>query len=101
MREEGIQLQALLEVLSHFQAPDVLEELVVPKHINASLHNLLPMHALQSDVGVVLLEFEVQCLVEVYVRSFNCVHVLSYHRELINIKVLWEYFHYSLLLNYY
>lgn len=59
------------------------------------------MYTLQSDICVVLLEFEVQGLVEVYIRPFYCVQVLTYHRELINIEVLREYFHYSLFLNYY
>lgn len=51
------------------------------------------MDALELDVGVVLLELEVDRFVEVYVGTFDGVHVFSGHFKLVEIKVLWEHLH--------
>ncbi len=53
----------------------------------------MPVHALESDVGVVLLELEVDGLAEVYVWSFDGVHVLGSHRELREVEIFRKHFH--------
>ena len=55
------------------------------------------MDALDLDVGIVLLEFEVNCFEEVDVGTFDCVHVHPSHFELVEVKVLREHLH----LNFY
>ena len=94
--EEVIELNALSEVFDCFHAPDLFKEVEVSIHIDAGKDQSVPLHALELDIGVVLLELEVHSLVEVYVRPFDSVHVLSRHLELVEVKVLWKYFHFSL-----
>ena len=91
--EEGVQLDALLEVLDCFHASDLLQEIEVAVNINACSDESVPVNALNLDVSVVLLELEVNCLVEVYVGSLDCVHVCPCHFKLVEIKVLWEDLH--------
>lgn len=71
----------------------MLQEIKVSIDVEASLDQSVPVHALESDVSVVLLELEVDCLAEIYVRAFDCVHVFGVHSELIEIKVLWKDLH--------
>ena len=52
------------------------------------------MNTLKLDIRVVLLKAKVQSLAEVDVWTFDGVHVFSCHFKLVEIEVLWEYFHY-------
>jgi hypothetical protein len=91
--EESIKLDALLEVLHSFHASDLLQEVEVSVHVNACADESVPVNALDSDVGIVLLELEVHSLEEVDVGTLDSVHVLTGHLKLIEIKVLWEHLH--------
>ena len=53
----------------------------------------MPVNTLKFDVGVVLLELKVKSLIEVDIRTLDCVHVLPSHFKLVEIKVLWEDLH--------
>ena len=92
--EEGVELHALLEVLNSFCAPDLLKEIEVTINVDAGADKSVPVDALQLDVGVVLLKLEVDRLEEVDVGTFDRVHVLSSHLELVEIKVLGEHLHF-------
>ena len=61
--KEIIELDALSEVLVCFHASDVLEEIEVAMHINASSDKSVPVNALQLKIGVVLLELNPGLLV--------------------------------------
>ena len=91
--EESIELDALLEVLRRLQASDVLEEVEVSICIDACFDHSVPVDALQLDVGVVLLEVEVESATEPNVGTLDSVHVLTRHFKLVEVKVLWEYLH--------
>ena len=58
----------------------------------------MPVDALNANVGVVLLEFEVHGLEEVDVGTLDGVHIFASHLKLVEIKVFWENLH---LNNYY
>ena len=75
--EEGVKLDALLEVLDGLEATDVLEELEIAEGVDASADKSVPVNTLQLNVGVVLLERERQCLGEVDVRALDSVHILA------------------------
>ena len=92
--EEGVELNALLKVLYSFCASDLLKEIEVTIYINASSDKSVPVNALQFDVRIVLLKFEVDSLKEVNVGSLDRVHVLPRHFELVEIKVLREHLHF-------
>ena len=62
-------------------------------HVDTSSDKSLPVNTLNLDVGVVLLELEVDRLVEVDVRSLDGVLVVSSHLELVEVKVLREHLH--------
>jgi hypothetical protein len=91
--EESVELNALLEVLDGFHASNVLQEVEVSERVDASTDESVPVDALDSDVGIVLLELEVNGLEEVDVRALDCVHVLARHLKLVEVKVLWENLH--------
>ena len=91
--EESVQLDALLEVLNCFHASDLLQEVEISVYIDAGTNKSVPVDALDSDVCIVLLELEVNCLVEVYVGALNRVHVLARHLKLVEIKVLGKHLH--------
>ena len=91
--KEGVELDALLEVLDCLHAADLLEEVEVAIHINTGADEAVPVHALQLDVGIVLLELEVDGLVEVYVGPLDRVHVLAGHLELVEVEVFGEHLH--------
>ena len=76
-----------------YLAPNVLEELEVAEYINAGHQKSVPVDALQLDVGIVLLEVEVQGFVEVDIWPLNHEMVLLHHTELGHLEVLWEYLH--------
>lgn len=93
--EEGVELQALLEVLDGFEATDVFHEVEVAVRVDACFDQSVPVDALELDVCVVLLEREVQGLAEVDIRALDRVHVFTRHFELVEVEVLWEYFHFN------
>lgn len=95
--KEGIELDALFEVLYGFEAADVFEEIEVAVGVYASANESVPVDALKLDVGVVLLEGEVKRLAEVDVGTLDGVHILTSHLKLVEIKVFGEDLH----LNYY
>ena len=53
----------------------------------------MPVDALELDVGVVLLELEVDSLEEVNVWSLDCVHILFGQFKLIEVEILWKHLH--------
>lgn len=53
----------------------------------------MPVDALDANVGVVLLELEVDGLEEVDVGTLDGVHVVARHLELVEVKVLGEDLH--------
>ena len=91
--EESVKLDALLEVFDGFHASDLLQEVEVTINVDASTDQSVPVDALKSDVGIVLLELEVNCLEEVNVGALNGVHVVARHLKLIEIEVLGEDLH--------
>ena len=93
LREECIKRHALLEVLCRLETLDVFQELEVSVSINTGSNDSLPVNALQLDVGVVLLEVEVQGRTEINVGALDRVHVITSHFKLIEVEVLWEDLH--------
>ena len=91
--EEGIELEALFEVLNGFEAPDVFEEVEVAVGVHASADETVPVNALQLHIGMVLLEREVQRLAEVDVGALDGVHVLAGHLELVEVEIFREDLH--------
>ena len=91
--EESVELDALLEVFDGFHASDLLQEVEITVHVDASTDQSVPVDALKSDVGIVLLELEVNCLEEVNVGALNGVHVVARHLKLIEVEVLGEDLH--------
>ena len=91
--EECIQRHTLLEVLCRLKALDVFQELEVSVSINTGSNDSLPVDALQLDVGVVLLEVEVQGRTEINVGALNRVHIITSHFKLIEVEVFWEDLH--------
>ena len=51
------------------------------------------MHALETNIGIVLLEREVHRAVEPDVRSLDRVHVFTSHLELSEVEIFGEYLH--------
>ena len=98
--EEGVQLEALLEVFDSLETTNVLEEVEVAVGVDAGTDQSVPMDALQFDVGVVDLEVEVEGLREVYVGTLDCVHVFASSLKLIELEVLREHFHFIIILQY-
>ena len=91
--EEGVKLNALLEVLDCLHTSDLPQEIEVAVDVYTSSDESLPVHTLKLNVGVVLLELEVDRLVEVDVWSLDRVLVVSRHFELVKVKVLREHLH--------
>ena len=91
--EEVVELEGLLEVLNGLQTSDVLEEVEVAVNIDTSSDESVPVDGLKLDVGVVLLELEVDCLSEVNVWALDSVHVFTGHLKLVEIKVFREHLH--------
>lgn len=97
--EEVVELDALREVFHRLKASDVLEEFEISENVDARGDDFLPVYTLKSDVGVVLLEGKVEGLEKVDVRSFHGVDgPFVGHLELILIEVLWEDFHFSIII---
>ena len=97
--KESVQLDALFEILRCFKAPDVLKEIEIAIRVDAGANHAMPVNALQLDVGVVLLEVEIESATEIDVGTLDGVHVLSSHFELIEVEILWKYFHPELINN--
>ena len=95
--EEGVELEALLEVLDGLETPDVLREVEVAVGVDTCADKSVPVNTLQLHVGMILLERKVKRLSKVDVRTLYCVHVLTCHFELIEVEVLREYFHSCIL----
>ncbi len=91
--EEGVELEALLEVLGGLEAADVLQHVEVTVGVGAGLDEAVPVDALQLDVRVVLLKAEVHRGAEPNVRSLDRVHVLAVHLELLEVEVFGEHLH--------
>ena len=91
--EEGIQLDALLEVFNGFLASDLSQEVEVSEEINARPDKSVPVDALDLDVGGVLLELEAERLDEVDVGALDRVQVCPRHVELVEVVVLGEDLH--------
>ena len=91
--EESIELDTLSEVFDYFQTSNVLKEIEVSIMINRSSDESVPVDTLELNVGIVLLEFEAHEVTKVNVWSLNCVHILSCHFKLVEIKVLGEHLH--------
>lgn len=92
--EEGVELDALLEVSCGLETADVFHEVEIAVRVDARADQPVPVHALQLNVRVVLLEREIQGLAKVDVWTLDGVHVLARHVELGELKVLWEHFHF-------
>ena len=95
--EERVELNALFEVLHSFETADVLEEVEVAISVNARSDQSVPVDALKLDVGIVLLEREVERLAKVDVGTLDGVHILAGHFKLVEVEVFREDLH----LNYY
>ena len=93
VREETIKLYALLEVLNSLDASNVLKKIEVAIAVDASSDKSMPVNALELDVGVILLEFEVDGETEVNVWSLDSVHIFTGHLKLVEIEVLGEHLH--------
>ena len=91
--KEGIELEALLEVLSGLEAANVLEHVEVAVGVGAGLDQAVPVDALQANVRIVLLEAEVHGRVEPNVWSLDRVHVLAGHLKLAKVEVFGEHLH--------
>jgi hypothetical protein len=96
--EEGVELNALLEVFGGLEASDVLEEVEVAVGVDAGTDEAVPVDALELHVGVVVLEVEVHELSEVDVGTFDRVHVFTGHLELVKVEVFGEHLHLNYLL---
>ena len=92
--EEGVELEALLEVLCGFEAANVLEHVEVTVGVDACLDKSVPVDTLEANVSVVLLETEVHGGVEANVWALDGVHVFTRHLELVKVEVFWEHLHF-------
>ena len=95
--EKGVELDALLEVSDCLKATDVLHEVKVAEGVDTSFDHSVPVDTLELDVGVILLELEVERLAEVDVWSLDGKHILFRHLKLTEIEVLWEHFHFVII----
>ena len=96
--EEGVELQALLEILGGLEATDVLQHIKIAVCVGTGLNESMPMHTLKLDVGVVLLKVEVHARAEADVWSLDSVHVFTSHLELVKVEVFWEHLHFLKLI---
>ena len=86
----------MLKVFGGFEAADVVEHVKVSIGVDAASDKSVPVHALEFDVGVVLLEVVIHEESEVNVWALDAVLVLSRHDELVEVKHLWEHLHFVL-----
>ena len=91
--EEIVKLYALSEVLDTLETSNVLEEFEISIHVDASSDESVPVDALKLNIGVILLELEVNRLTKVDVWSLDRVHILSSHLELVEVEVFREDLH--------
>ena len=86
----------MLKVFGGFEAADVVEHVKVSIGVDATSDQSVPVHALELDVGVVLLEVVIHEESEVNVWALDAVLVLSRHDELVEVKHLREHLHFVL-----
>jgi hypothetical protein len=98
--KEGVQLEALLEVLHGFEATDVVEHVEVAVEVDAAADESVPVDALELEVSVVLLELEVHEEGEVDVWALDAVSILAGHHELVEVEHLGEDLHVSFSIRY-
>ncbi len=94
--EEVVKLDGLFEVLHGLHASDVLQEIEVSVDVDSCSDQSVPVHGLELNIGVILLELEIDGLSKVNVWSLDSVHVFSSHLKLIEVKVLGEHFHFCI-----
>ena len=97
--KEGVELEALLEVLGRFQAANVFEHVEVTVRVGAGLDQAVPVNALELHVRIVLLKAEVHGRVETNVWALNRVHVLTGHLKLTEVEVFGEHLHLDSIYN--
>ena len=93
--EEIVEGKTLSEVLHGLKASDVVQHVEVAVGVDAASDKSVPMDALELDIGMVLLEFEVHEEGEVDVWALNTVLVLTGHDELVEVKHFREDLHCS------
>ena len=101
--KEGVELEALLEVLGRFQAANVFEHVEVTVRVGAGLDQAVPVNALELHVRIVLLKAEVHGRVETDVWALDRVHVLAGHLKLAEVEVFGEHLHldsFTIKINY-
>ncbi len=86
----------MLKVLGGLEAADVVQHVKVSVGVDAAPHESVPMHALQLDVGMVLLEVVVHEESEVDVWTLDAMLVLSRHHELVEVKHFRENLHFCM-----
>ena len=86
LSEEGIDLVALFKVLNGFEAADFLEEIELALGVYAGVDISVPVNVLELDIGVVLLDGEVERLVEVDAGWLDDFHELESHLELVEVE---------------
>ncbi len=84
--EEGIDLDGLSEVLYGLQAADSIEEIEVALGVDAGFEIFVLVNIQEFDVGVVLLEGELEHLVEFDVGTLDSVYALASHLELVEVE---------------
>ena len=57
--EESVELEALLEILSGFEAANILQHIEVAVSVDTSLDETMPVDTLQANICIVLLECKV------------------------------------------
>ena len=53
----------------------------------------MPMNTLKFHIGIILLEVEIQCFIEVDVWPLDSEVILPSQVELGELEILWEYLH--------
>ena len=92
--KETVKLNALSEVLNTLHTSNMLKEVEISENVDASSDESVPMDALQFNVGIILLELEVNCLAKIDIWSFDGMHVFTRHLKLIEVEILREHLHY-------
>ena len=97
--KEGVELEALLEVLGRFEAANIFEHVEVTVRVGAGLDQAVPVNALELHVRVVLLKAEVHGGMETDVWTLDRVHVLAGHLKLTEVEVFGEHLHLDSIYN--
>ena len=91
--EEGVQIEALFEVLDDLLAAELLHHVEVAILVDAGVQQSVPMHALQLDVRVVVLVLETKSPGEIDVGPLEDKHSLLTPSKLLQIVVFRENLH--------